>query len=121
MRQRSYLGTTWFQVLFGLAVAGLIWSVSKSGSPALVILIAIGYILVLRYGTGPLARLIARTGYSIRWKFEIAIIVVSVVFLGVGLISFSAMEFMHHNAAIRSAIYGTGAPLRWVRKLVFGR
>ena len=48
----------------------------------------------------PLSRFIARIGYSIRWKFEIAIAVVSVLFLSVSLISFGSMESMHgglHN------------------------
>ena len=96
MKPRLITGTSWLQLLFGLVVAGLIWWVSgKNGSVALVIVIAIGYLGVLRYGTAPLAQYIARSGYSIRWKFELAIVAISLVFLSVGLISFASMDFMH--------------------------
>ena len=95
MNQTRLVGSTWLQLLLGLGVAGLIWSVSGQGSLAVVLLIAILYLLVFRYGTLPLARLIARAGYSIRWKFEVAIVVIAVLFLSVGLISFDSMDFMH--------------------------
>ena len=95
MSRRSMTSTTWLQVLFGLGVAGLVWSVSKQGSVAMVILLASAYLLLLRFGTVPLARIIARAGYSIRWKFELAIIAIAVLFLSVGLISFDSMDFMH--------------------------
>ena len=98
MKPRLITGTSWLQLLFGLVVAGLVWWVSgKNGSVALVIVIAIGYLGVLRYGTAPLAQYIARSGYSIRWKFELAIVAISLVFLSVGLISFASMDFMHRE------------------------
>ena len=88
-------GRTWLQLIVGLGVAGLVWQVSGQGSIAIVVLLAIGYLLMLRYGTVPLARYIARVGYSIRWKFEVAIIVISLLFLSVGLLSYGSMGFMH--------------------------
>ena len=61
-----------------------------------VALVLLGVIyLVLRYTTKPLARVIARFGYSIRWKFEAGIVVIAALFLVVSLIQIGAMNFMH--------------------------
>ncbi|MBI2856637.1 MAG: HAMP domain-containing protein, partial [Chloroflexi bacterium] len=51
--------------------------------------------LVLRYGTKPLSRFIARLGYSIRWKLEMAITVIAGLFLIATFIHVHAMDFMH--------------------------
>ena len=45
--------------------------------------------------TKPLSRVIARLRYSIRWKFEIGIAVIALLFLIFSLIQIGAMNFMH--------------------------
>ena len=51
--------------------------------------------LVLLVTTKPLSRVIARLRYSIRWKFEIGIAVIALLFLIFSLIQIGAMNFMH--------------------------
>ena len=60
-----------------------------------VVVVLIPIYLFMWLAEKPLSRLIARIGYSLRWKFEIAIAAVSVLFLSVSLISFGSMESMH--------------------------
>ena len=57
-------------------------------------MLAVIYV-VLRFGTKPLSRTIARLGYSIRWKFESGVIAIAALFLIVSLIQNQAMGFMH--------------------------
>jgi signal transduction histidine kinase len=62
-----------------------------------VIVVLVPLYLAMWLAEKPLSRLIARIGYSIRWKFEIAIATVSLLFLSVSLISFGSMESMHQG------------------------
>ena len=81
-------------VAFGVIVT-LMTLVSSGFDPLTALfLLAIIY-LVLRFATRPLSRFIARLDYSIRWKFEIAITAIAVLFLVVSLIQINAMRFMH--------------------------
>ena len=67
-----------------------------SGHKLLPVAVVLGLILLfLVFATKPLARFIAKIGYSIRLKMEIAIAAVAVLFLPVSLIGFGAMEYMH--------------------------
>ena len=67
-----------------------------SGHKLLPVAVVLGLILLfLVFATKPLARFIAKIGYSIRLKMEIAIAAVAVLFLLVSLIGFGAMEYMH--------------------------
>lgn len=76
----------------GLTVGTL--RLSGFGPLAVILLLGSVY-LVLRYGTKPLSRLIARPDYSIRWKLEVAITVIAALFLMATLIHIHAMNFMH--------------------------
>lgn len=58
------------------------------------ILIAFLYGLV-RLSTGWLSRLVARIGYSIRWKIAVAIGLMAILFLFASLPPFFAMDYMH--------------------------
>lgn len=80
----------------GLGVAGTMLTLSGFGPMAVIVLLGLTYLL-LRFATEPLSLFIARIGYSIRWKFEIAIAVIAALVLAVGLISFGAMDFMHQG------------------------
>ena len=80
----------------GLGAAGLMMLASGFGPLRVMLLLGLTYLL-LRFATAPLSLLIARIGYSIRWKFEIAIAVIAALVLAVGLISFGAMDFMHQG------------------------
>ena len=81
-------------IAFGLT--GLLLLVSGFEPMAVVFLLLATYLL-LRFATKPLSLLISRTAYSIRWKFEIAITLMALLFLSVGLISFSSMDFIHRG------------------------
>ena len=78
----------------GLGVVGLMLKSSGFNLISVIVLLGLTYLL-LRFVTSPLSLLIARIGYSIRWKFEIAIAAIAALVLAVGLISFDAMDFMH--------------------------
>ena len=80
----------------GLGIAGLMLTLSGFGLIVVIALLGLTYLL-LRFATEPLSLFIARIGYSIRWKFEIAIAVIATLVLAVGLISFGAMDFMHQG------------------------
>jgi len=80
----------------GLGVAGTMLTLSGFGPIVVIVLLGLTYLL-LRFATEPLSLFIARIGYSIRWKFEIAIAVIAALVLAVGLISFGAMDFMHQG------------------------
>ena len=84
----------WFWLVLGLGLAWLMLTLSNFGITSAIFILVLTYLL-LRFGTMPLAKVIARIGYSIRWKFEMAIIAIAVLFLSVSLISFGSMEFMH--------------------------
>ena len=80
----------------GLGVAGLMLLTSGFGPVTVLLLVGLTYVL-LRFGTAPMSVLIARIGYSIRLKFELAIGVIAALVLAVGLISFGAMDSMHQG------------------------
>ena len=86
---------------------------SGFGLIAVTLLLGLTYLL-LRFATGPLSLFIARIGYSIRWKFEIAIAVIAALVLAVGLISFDAMDFMHQGLHDIQEL-GPGQPLAALR------
>ncbi len=83
-------------IALSLGVAGLL--LAKAGFGPLSALLLLGLLcLLLRFATRPLARIIARTACSIRWKFEIAIAIIAMVSLFTGLISVGAMKSMHNE------------------------
>ena len=81
-------------LVLGLGVVGLMSIPSNRSVVSLIILLVLTYLL-LQFATRPLAWLIARIGLSIRWKLEVATVIIAILFLSVGLITFGAMEFMH--------------------------
>ena len=84
------------QLLFGLGFVVAWATLSSSGFGDATALVLVGVIyLVLRLATKPLSRIIARLGYSIRWKFEICVVAIAGLFLVVSLIQIGAMNFMH--------------------------
>ena len=94
MNRRIVIGRKQFLFGFVLLVAWL--TLVSSEFDPLVALVLLGVIyLILRFTTKPLSRIIARLGYSIRWKFEVGIAVIAVLFLIVSLIQIGAMTFMH--------------------------
>ncbi len=92
------IGMSRRQVLFGFGalVAWLTLVASNFGPFVAFVLLGIIY-FILRYTTKPLSRVIARLGYSIRWKFEVGIAVVAILFPIVSLIQIAAMTFMHNE------------------------
>lgn len=70
-------------------------------SPLWVFLFFLGLIgiifLSVKFATSLLPRLIARIGYSIRWKVLAAIGVMALLFFLVSLVNFVAMDYMHHE------------------------
>ena len=82
--------------LLGLGVAWFMLALAGFGFTSIVILLGL-VLLFIRYATTPLSLFIARARYSIRLKFEIAIAVISTLFLFVSLFSFGAMDFMHEE------------------------
>ena len=79
---------------FVLAVAWLTLVSSRFDPLEAIFLLGIIY-LALRITTKPLSHVIARSGYSIRWKFEIGIAVIAGLSLIVSLIQIGAMNYMH--------------------------
>ena len=99
MNRRIMIGRKQMLSCFGLVVSWLTLASSGFGTGSSLALLGVIYV-VLRFGTQPFSRFIARLGYSIRWKFEIAIGAITGLFLVVGLIQIGAMNFMHgelHN------------------------
>ena len=94
MNRRITFGPKQLLSLAGLGV--VIGTLSLSGFGPFAIVLLLGFIyLVLRYSVRPLSRSIARLGYSIRWKQEVAITVIAGLFLVVTFIHVQAMNFMH--------------------------
>ena len=83
-------------IVLGLGVAGITLRLSGFAPIEVIGLLGLVY-LVLRFGTKPLSQFIARRGYSVRWKFEMAIAVVGALFFIVNLINIEAMNFMHRE------------------------
>ena len=94
MRHKLMIGRK--QVLFAFAaLVAWLTLVSANFDPILALFLLGIIYLVLRSTTKPLARAIARLGYSVRWKFEVGIAAIAVLFLVVSLIQIGAMNFMH--------------------------
>ena len=78
-------------------------------TPLYVVMVPVLTVLLLKFATVPLGKLISRRGYSIRWKFEVSIALVAVLFLFTSLVTFGAMNFMH--AGLHDIqLVGTGEP-----------
>lgn len=91
---RVVTGRKQLLVGFGILVTWLTLVSSNFDPIVSILLLGIIY-LFLRTTTRPLAGVIARLGYSIRWKFEVGIATIAVLFLIVSLIQIGAMNFMH--------------------------
>ena len=96
MNRRIIIGRKQLLYFLGFLVAWMTLASAGIQNEEAIILLALIY-LVLRFATKPLSLFIARIGYSIRWKFEIAIAVIAALVLAVGLISFGAMDYMHRG------------------------
>ena len=97
----------------GLVVAWLTLMSADFGP--LTALLLLGFIyFVLRFATMPFSRVIARSGYSIRWKFEFAVVAIAGLFLVVSLIQIGAMKFMHSELHARQDL-GPGMPFQILR------
>ena len=84
------------QMILGLGLFVMLLVLAGSGFAPVAVIFVMGLVyLLLRFATKPLSRVIARLGYSIRWKFEIAIGVIAALFAIVSLINFAAMDYMH--------------------------
>ena len=94
MDRRIILGRKQLLFCLGLLVAWLTLVSSDFGPLTALALLGVTY-LVLRFATQPLSRVVARSGYSIRWKFELAVFAIAGLFLVISLIQIGAMNFMH--------------------------
>ena len=94
MGRRVMIGRMQLLSVLGFVVAWATLSSSGFGDATALVLMGIIYI-VLRFATKPLSRVIARMGFSIRWKFEICVVAIAGLFLVVSLIQIAAMNFMH--------------------------
>ena len=115
MNHRIVLGRKQFLYLFGTFVAWITLESSGFGAITAIVLLALMY-SVLRFAITPLSRFIARIGYSIRWKFEIGIAAVALLFLVVSLIQVNAMNFMHYELHDIQEL-GPTQPFRMMRAL----
>ena len=79
---------------FGLLVTGIMLLIARF-DPLQVLMILGPIYVLLRHVSKPLSRFIARLNYSVRWKFEVALLVVAMLFLSVSIFNFRAMDFMH--------------------------
>ena len=96
MNRRVTIGPKNLILLLGVGIA--IGTLRLSGFGTLAAILLLGFIyLVLRYSIKPLSRSIARLGYSIRWKLEVAITLIAGLFLIATLIHVQAMNFMHNE------------------------
>ena len=84
----------WVQLCIFLALAGLMMAMSGYGFLSVILILGLVFVS-LRFATKPFSQAIARIRASIRWKFEIAIVLIAALFLFVGLFAFGAMDFMH--------------------------
>ena len=85
-----------YTLLAEVVVASLALAVAGFGAKIVFLMVALLTVLLL-FGTEPLSRVIARLGYSIRWKFEIGIALIAVAFLIVSIVSFGEMKYMHDD------------------------
>ena len=86
--------------LFLLAASGgataLVLFLSGLGAVSVMIVLGALYPFVW-LASKPLSRLIAGLGFSIRWKFEIVVAIISASFLVVSLVNYTAMDSMHQG------------------------
>ncbi len=83
-------------LLFALPVTGFMLLMARFDPVQVLVILGLIYVL-LRHVSKPLSRFIARLNYGIRWKFEIALLVVAMLFLSVSIISFGSMDYMHEG------------------------
>ena len=92
--RRITIGRRHLIFALGLLITGLM--LGRAGFGPLTVMVLLGFVVILlRFATKPLSRIIARSAYSIRWKFEISLAMVAFLFLLVSLISLASMDFMH--------------------------
>ena len=91
---RIMIGRRHLVIALGLTFAGLTLLSAGFGLISVIFVLGLMYLL-LHFATKPFSRFIARLGYSIRWKFEVGLAVVAIIFLLVSLISLRSMDFMH--------------------------
>ena len=96
MNRRILIGRKQFLFGFGLLVAWMTLVSSHFDPIVAIILLGIIY-LTLRFTTKPVSMFIARLDFSIRWKFEIGVAVIAVLFLMISLIQTRAMSYMHNE------------------------
>ena len=65
---------------FGLLVTGIMLLIARFDPLQVLMILGLIYVL-LRHVSKPLSRFIARLNYSVRWKFEVALLVVAMLFL----------------------------------------
>ncbi len=83
-----------YLTLLSLGVASFLLLSSGFGVTGIAIVLGL-LVVLLKYATGPLSVLIARSRYGIRFKFELAIAFMGAMFLFVSLFSFAARDYMH--------------------------
>jgi signal transduction histidine kinase len=79
-----------------LAGTALLLGVGGSSLTTMVTVPVLIYLL-LQVSTTPLARVIARSNFSVRWKFELAISFIGLLFLIVTIVTDQAMTTMHQQ------------------------
>ena len=94
MNRRIMIGRKQLLTAFAFVIAWLTL-VSSRIDPLLSIVMVGAIYLFLRFTTKPFSRAIARLDYSMRWKFELGVAIIAVLFLVVSLIQIGAMNFMH--------------------------
>lgn len=99
--------------LGGVALLGLLVARAGPGAlgvvPFLIVLAGVVYGLFL-FASGPLARLVARVSWSVRWKLLTVIGVTGVLLVGVSIINVTAMDYMHQELHKIQALEGTDLP-----------
>ena len=96
MNHRVLIGRKQLLFGFGLLVAWLTL-VSSHFDPIVAILLLGIIFLTLRFTTKPFSLFIARLRFSIRWKLEIGVAAIAVLFLIISLIQTRAMNYMHEE------------------------
>jgi signal transduction histidine kinase len=85
-------------ILGGVALTGLLVALGGSDAlgviPFLIVAAGLLYGLFL-FASGPLARLVARVPWSVRWKLLTVIGVTAALLVGVAIINIAAMNYMH--------------------------
>lgn len=100
------------RLVFALMATAAMLAVAGYSLLTVIVIPAMVYLL-LQVSTTPLSQAVAKGNVSVRWKFEIAISLIAVLFLLVTLVTSGAMDYMHerlheiqdlaaidHNAAV---------------------